>query len=181
MNFLKKIFGKKTNNSNNDYLVDRDVSWLKFNERVLEEANNKNNPLLERIRFLGISGNNLDEFQMVRFAGLNRLLLEKIPFETILKINNDEFLELLISRLKKIHKKQLLTWEILKKQLKKEKYYLHPYKDLKKKDRSWLKDYFLNEIQPLLTPISIFKNHPFPYIANKALVISVEIEKKNCL
>ena len=176
MKILKSIFGKKTKPIN-QYLTDRDLSWLKFNKRVLEEANNNNNPLLERIRFLSISGNNLDEFIMVRLAGLNRLIAENIPINSLSNLSNDDLLKKIMDELAEIHKEQLKTWEILKKELKKKRYFISEIKELKKKDKLWLKEYFKNEIQPLLTPIGIFKNHPFPFIANKALVILIEIEK----
>ena len=81
MGFFKSIFKKK--NKNHQFLIDRDLSWLKFNKRVLEEATNKNIPVLERIRFLSISGSNLDEFLMVRLAGLNRMQIDKIPINSL--------------------------------------------------------------------------------------------------
>ena len=175
MKIFKSLFGSK---KIDNYLIDRDLSWLKFNKRVLEEANNKKNPLLERVRFLSISGNNLDEFLMVRLAGLNRMILENIPMKSLSKLSNKDLLNEIMIELNKIHKKQLETWDLLKKELRKKRYYVCEIKDLKKKDKLWLKNYFKNEIQPLLTPIGIFKNHTFPYIANKGMVILTEIDKK---
>jgi len=175
MKIFKSLFGSK---KIDNYLIDRDLSWLKFNKRVLEEANDKKNPLLERVRFLSISGNNLDEFLMVRLAGLNRMILEKIPMKSLSNLSNKDLLNEIMIELNKIHKKQLETWNLLKKELKKKRYFICEIKDLKKKDKLWLKNYFKNEIQPLLTPIGIFKNHPFPYIANKGMVILTELDKK---
>ena len=176
MKIFGSIFKKKKNTF--DYLINRDLSWLKFNARVLEEANNKSNPILERIKFLSISGNNLDEFLMVRLAGLNRMMAENLPINSFSNLSNDKFLTKIMSDLKNIHETQLETWSDLVKQLEKKRYFVCKFKELKKKDRQWLKDFFQNEIQPLLTPITIFKNHPFPYIANSAMVISVELDKK---
>ena len=176
MKLFGSIFEKKKNR--NGYLINRDLSWLKFNIRVLEEANNKSNPTLERIKFLSISGNNLDEFLMVRLAGLNRMILENIPNNSYSNLSNDLLLEKIMGNLKIIHKNQISIWNELKKELNKYRYFVSKIKELRKKDRLWLKSYFQNEIQPLLAPINIFKNHPFPYIANKAMVVSIETEKK---
>ena len=176
MKLFGSIFEKKK--KPNGYLINRDLSWLKFNIRVLEEANNKSNPTLERIKFLSISGNNLDEFLMVRLAGLNRMMIEKIPINSFSNLSNNDFLNKIMIDLKNIHSAQLQIWVDLKKELKKKRYFILKIKELKKKDKLWLKDYFQNEIQPLLTPIAIFKNHSFPYIANSATVVSVELDKK---
>ena len=176
MKIFGSIFKKKKNTF--DYLINRYLSWLKFNARVLEEANNKSNPILERIKFLSISGNNLDEFLMVRLAGLNRMMAENLPINSFSNLSNDKFLTKIMSDLKNIHETQLETWSDLVKQLEKKRYFVCKFKELKKKDRQWLKDFFQNEVQPLLTPITIFKNHPFPYIANSAMAISAELDKK---
>ena len=176
MGFFKSIFKKK--NKNHKFLIDRDLSWLKFNKRVLEEATNKNIPVLERIRFLSISGSNLDEFLMVRLAGLNRMQIDKIPINSLSGIPGNELISEIIKKLKEIHATQIKIWDELKKELQNCRHFVHKFKDLKKKDKEWLKNYFTNEILPLLTPISIFKNHPFPFIANKAIVVTLELEKK---
>jgi len=130
MKIFKSLFGSK---KIDNYLIDRDLSWLKFNKRVLEEANDKKNPLLERVRFLSISGNNLDEFLMVRLAGLNRMILENIPMKSLSKLSNKDLLNEIMIELNKIHKKQLETWDLLKKELRKKRYYVCEIKDLKKK------------------------------------------------
>ena len=169
---------KKKKNQINGHMVDRDLSWLKFNKRVLEEARNKNNPLLERVKFLSISGSNLDEFLMVRLAGLNRIQLNNLPINSLSNLGNDEIMNSILIELKKIHKEQNEIWEILIKELKVKRYFVVQKNDLRKKDRIWLKSYFESEIQQLLTPIGIFKNQPFPFIANKAMVVSVEINKR---
>ena len=160
MGFFKSIFKKK--NKNHKFLIDRDLSWLKFNKRVLEEATNKNIPVLERIRFLSISGSNLDEFLMVRLAGLNRMQIDKIPINSLSGIPGNELISEIIKKLKEIHATQIKIWDELKKELQNCRHFVHKFKDLKKKDKEWLKNYFTNEILPLLTPISIFKNHPYP-------------------
>ena len=119
MKIFGSIFKKKKNTF--DYLINRDLSWLKFNARVLEEANNKSNPILERIKFLSISGNNLDEFLMVRLAGLNRMMAENLPINSFSNLSNDKFLTKIMSDLKNIHETQLETWSDLVKQLEKKK------------------------------------------------------------
>ena len=115
---------------------------------------------------------------MVRLAGLNRMMIEKIPINSFSNLSNNDFLNKIMIDLKNIHTAQLQIWVDLKKELKKKRYFILKIKELKKKDKVWLKDYFQNEIQPLLTPIEIFKNHSFPYIANSATVVSVELDKK---
>ena len=130
MKIFKSLFGSK---KIDNYLIDRDLSWLKFNKRVLEEANDKKNPLLERVRFLSISGNNLDEFLMVRLAGLNRMILEKIPMKSLSNLSNKDLLNEIMIELNKIHKKQLETWNLLKKRIEKKKIFYLWNKRFKKK------------------------------------------------
>ena len=126
---------KKKKNQINGHMVDRDLSWLKFNKRVLEEARNKNNPLLERVKFLSISGSNLDEFLMVRLAGLNRIQLNNLPINSLSNLGNDEIMNSILIELKKIHKEQNEIWEILIKELKVKRYFVVQKNDLRKKDR----------------------------------------------
>ena len=135
MGFFKSIFKKK--NKNHQFLIDRDLSWLKFNKRVLEEATNKNIPVLERIRFLSISGSNLDEFLMVRLAGLNRMQIDKIPINSLSGIPGNELISEIIKKLKEIHATQIKIWDELKKELQNCRHFVHKFKDLKKKDKEW--------------------------------------------
>ena len=109
--FNKKIFNKPLR------FINRELSWLKFNERVLSESQNSDNPLMEKIRFLSISGNNLDEFHMVRVAGLWRQIKEKVFNRTDDGLTTRQQFNEVSKTLKLLLKKQQLSWDALKKEL----------------------------------------------------------------
>ncbi len=159
--------------------INRELSWLKFNERVLEEAVNPAHPLLERLRFLSISGNNLDEFFMVRVAGLIGQLRQGIeqtspdgltPAQQLAEI--DEATQHLISGQKQ-------AWAQLEPQLEKVGISVIDPKDLDGEDEQWLRDYFQTEIFPLLTPQAIDPAHPFPFIPNLGVSIILDLKRPN--
>lgn len=158
-----------------DRFLNRELSWLSFNERVLEEAANPAHPLLERLRFLSISATNLDEFEMVRYAGLRDQVKAgitvvsmdgKTPIEQINEIEQQTLG--LISD-------QQDRWRGLKDELASEKIHVLNVEDLSKRDRSWLKDYFRDFIFPVLTPLAVDTAHPFPFIPNLGLAIAFSL------
>ncbi|MES2984441.1 MAG: RNA degradosome polyphosphate kinase [Pseudomonadota bacterium] len=159
--------------------INRELSWLAFNTRVLEEAQNPNNPLLERVKFLSISAANLDEFVMVRIAGLMDQVRHGVHAQSADGLSP-------IHQLQSIHKStdalitaQQQCWIDLRKQLEREHVSVQTSqtitKHLSKADLAWLKDYFAANIFPLLTPMAVDPAHPFPFIPNLGLVQVLEL------
>ncbi len=156
----------------------RELSWLEFNMRVLEEARNPAHPLLERVRFLSISGNNLDEFFMVRVAGLVGQMREQI-----LEISQDGFspaeqLELIRKRAQELMAEQDRRWIQLKEELKQNKIEIVEEGGLTAHERDWADQRFLDHILPIVTPIAIDPAHPFPFILNRGFVMAVQLRRR---
>ena len=154
--------------------INREISWLKFNERVLEEAFDETHPLLERVKFLSIFATNLDEFFMIRVSGLRRQLDagslkpppdQMTPSEQLLSIRR-----LLLPKLDE----QYQCWqEDLMPKLKKAGINILSYEDLKRKQRKVLRKYFKKEIFPALTPLATDPGRPFPHISNLSINLAV--------
>ncbi len=151
----------------------RELSWLQFNARVLEEASNTQHPLLERLRFLSISASNLDEFYMVRVAGIQGQIINGVttlsqdgltPSQQIKRIN--AFAADLVERKQK-------CWEVLGKDLQSNGISIVGPDDLSETELAWIKEEFYNHIFPILTPIAVDPAHPFPFILNKGLTLAV--------
>jgi polyphosphate kinase len=149
--------------------INRELSWLAFNNRVLDEARNPHNPLLERVNFLSICGSNLDEFYMVRVAGL----MDKVQYN-ICDLSDDgltptQQLERIHVECSKLLEAQQACWEELSKSLKKQGVHVVGRSNLFKDEKIWLKDYFYENLFPVLTPIAIDPAHPFPFVPNKGI------------
>ncbi|HFQ95265.1 MAG TPA: polyphosphate kinase 1, partial [Anaerolineae bacterium] len=157
--------------------INRELSWLEFNRRVLEEAQDESHPLLERVKFLAIFSNNLDEFFMIRVSGLREQLESGI-----LKTSDDgmtpaEQLAAIRRTLEPMLAEHRRTWqEDLLPKLDAEDIHIIPYDKLKKKQRRLLNKYFRNEIFPTLTPLAFDPGHPFPHISNLSLNLAVVVD-----
>ena len=155
--------------------INRELSWLAFNTRVLEEAQNLNNPLLERVRFLSISANNLDEFTMVRVAGLMDQVRHGVHSISSDGLSPKQQLYAIRDAANKLMNAQQQCWLDLKKKLAKESIHVVQEKALSAADKNWLKEYFAANIFPLLTPMAVDPAHPFPFIPNLGMVQVLEL------
>jgi polyphosphate kinase len=156
----------------------RELSWLAFNSRVLAEASNKAYPLLERLRFLSISGSNLDEFFMVRVAGLIGQQTRKIEELSIDGQSVGDQLNAIRKASNDIMDLQQKTWEGLKRELAREGIKLLPPATLGKRAKDWLSEHFENQILPVLTPQALDPAHPFPFIPNQGLSLIIEMQEE---
>ena len=177
--FSERTLPISTIGGENPNIINREVSWLAFNERVLAEALNTRHPLLERLRFLAISASNLDEFMIVRVAGVKQQANLGMVSDREDQALPSEVLEALSSRVQHLLERQLQILPMLLKELSQKGVSLVSRDDLSDDDKSYLKGYFNSEIMPVIAPLTIDPAHPFPFIANKGFGLFLGLEDKS--
>ena len=157
----------------------RELSWLRFNERVLEEAEDKRNPLCERLTFMSIYQTNLDEFFMVRVGSIHdQMLLEDNPKENKTQMTSSEQLEAIREKVRLLGERKDISYHKLMKEVEKKGLKLVRFSDLDEGESAFLRGFFEREIRPLLSPYTISKKRPFPFIKNKDICAVALLETK---
>lgn len=157
--------------------VNRELSWLSFNRRVLAESENTRYPLLERLRFLSISGSNLDEFTMVRIAGLEGQLQRGIETTGIDGRSPRQQLDAIREQVLALEDRQQQSLDDLRTLLADEGILIAQIEQLDEGKRDWLRDYFTTDILPLITPQAIDPSHPFPFVANLGMGVLFRLKR----
>src|ERR1700726_4381783 len=157
--------------------INRELSWLEFNQRVLEEGQDPNNPLLERLKFLCIVASNLDEFFEVRVAGLKQQRLSNISAPGPDALSPSEQLAAISERVRKMVDDKYRLWnEELVPNLERNNIFFLRYEELTDEEKQYYTEYFENSVYPVLTPLAVDPVHPFPQLLNKSLNVAVELE-----
>jgi polyphosphate kinase len=160
-----------------DRYFNRELSWIAFNERVLDEACNPAHPLLERLRFLSISGNNLDEFFMVRVAGLKGQQVQSIEDRSPDGLTPSQQLALVAERADRLTDVQQTVWLDLRDQLAKAGVEVLDRDEITGETAVWLEEHFRSQIFPILTPQALDPAHPFPFIPNKGFTLLFDLKR----
>jgi polyphosphate kinase len=160
-----------------EHFINRELSWLEFNQRVLDEALDPANPLLERLKFFTIVSSNLDEFFEVRVAGLKQEIESGRGSPGVDGLTARETFHAIVSRVRRLVADQYECWrENLKPELARHNIRILELDDLTAADLGWLEEYYLTKIRPVLTPLAIDPAHPFPQLLNKSLNLMVRLE-----
>lgn len=166
--------------TNETIFMNRELSWLKFNERVLEEAESEKNPLCERLTFASIYQSNLDEFFMVRVGSLiDQMIVSKNVKDNKTGMTAKEQIQAILARVAKLNRRKDTVYENLMDEVAQAGIRLVDFRKIGKKEGKYLEQYFDAEIAPLISPIVVGKRQPFPFLKNKGIYAVVVLEKKN--
>ena len=157
--------------------INRELSWLAFNTRVQEEADNKDHPLMERLKFLSISGSNLDEFFMVRVAGLHGQKLAGVDKRSQEDMTPAQQLNKILARTNELMTRQQNSWLTILEEMKSHNIEVVESQDIPQENEEWLDSYFLSEVLPVLTPLAIDPAHPFPFIPNLGFALVLQMSR----
>ena len=157
--------------------INRELSWLAFNTRVQEEADNKDHPLMERLKFLSISGSNLDEFFMVRVAGLHGQKLAGVDKRSQEDMTPAQQLNKILARTNELMTRQQISWLTILEEMKANNIEVVGSQDIPQENEEWLDSYFLSEVLPVLTPLAIDPAHPFPFIPNLGFALVLQMSR----
>ena len=160
-----------------EYFLNRELSWLKFNDRVLNEANDMSKPLLERLKFVAIASSNLDEFFMIRVAGLKQQVESGVAKRTNASLDAEEQLSLIDHSVRGLERKKYRFLKKIIDCMEQENIFFRNVESLSIAGRQWMDDYFYNTIYPILTPLAINASHPFPLLSNKTLNLAVLLSR----
>ena len=174
-----KFSNLRVNKKSPERFFNRELSWISFNWRVLEEAENDNIPILERVRFLAISASNLDEFYSVRVAGLREMVKEKISFPSADGLFPTDQLSLIEKEVRALINHQQKVWRKLLLQLRNANIAILENNDLSKNDYNFLQDVFFEQVFPVLTPLAIDPAHPFPFIPSGGFALALSLRRKS--
>ncbi len=164
---------------NKNFFINRDLSWLSFNARVLQEAEDPNVPVLERIRFLGIFSNNLDEFFKVRVATIRRMTKLGKKAKDLLGADPDELLDRIQKIVIRQQEKSEAIYHRLLKELEHENIFIIDEKQLTPEEGKYVRDYFLDNVFPFLVPVMIDTAPKFPYLKDKAIYLAIKLSRKD--
>jgi polyphosphate kinase len=160
------------------HFINRELSWLEFNQRVLDEALDRKNPLLERVKFFCIFSSNLDEFFEVRVAGIKQQMESEVVERSVDGLTASETFRAITKRIRRLLEEQYRCWrEQIRPALARNRIRFLTFKELSKADFEWLERYYHAEVRPVLTPLAIDPAHPFPQVLNKSLNMIVQVEK----
>ena len=163
--------------SDRSHFINRELSWLEFNQRVLDQAIDESNPVLERLKFLCIVSSNLDEFFEVRVAGLKQQHQTNSPETGPDGLSASETLAQISTRVRRMVEDQYRCWrESIAPELQSQRIRFHNYPDVPAAERAHFEKFFLETVYPVLTPLAVDPSHPFPQLLNKSLNVIVELE-----
>ena len=166
--------------TNETIFMNRELSWLKFNERVLEEAESEKNPLCERLTFASIYQSNLDEFFMVRVGSLiDQMIVSKNVKDNKTGMTAKEQIQAILARVAKLNRRKDTVYENLMDEVAQAGIRLVDFRKIGKKEGKYLEQYFDAEIAPLISPIVVGKRQPFPFLRNKEIYAVVVLETKS--